>query len=233
MEGPLTRPVHRCRATIAIDGPGASGKNTVGLRLARRLGYRFLDTGAMYRALTWLALQRAADFTDTDALERLAGCAQIVVLPVTEEHPQGGLLLDGEDITGDLHRPAVDSHVSLLARVPGVRRLMVEHQRRLAAGGAIVVVGRDIGTVVLPGASLKLYLTAQAAERARRRWEDLQAAGTPTPLEAVLADLERRDTLDSEREDAPLKPAADAQIVDTGTLSPEQVVELAVRALHC
>ena len=144
-EGPLPTPL-----TIAIDGPVASGKNTVGLRLAQRLGCSLLDTGAMYRALTWAALQAGADFDDNAALAELAERTTMTVEPATAEQPNGALLLDGEDVTDRLRLPEVERNVSRLSSVPEVRRLMVEEQRRIGAAGGVVMIGRDIGTVVLP-----------------------------------------------------------------------------------
>ena len=209
---------------IAIDGPGASGKNTVGLLLAQRLGYRFIDTGAMYRALTWLALQKGLDFENGDELVRLAETTLLRVLPSTQDNPKGGLYADGADLSPLLHLPDVDAKVSVLARVPGVRAVMVSMQRRMAAEGSVVMVGRDIGTVVLPDAQVKVYLDASAEERARRRFQELRAGGVDVAYEAVLEDLRRRDALDQGRETSPLRPAPDACIMDTEGLTPAQVV---------
>ena len=155
-------------AIIAIDGPGASGKSTVGYLVAQRLGYRFIDTGGMYRALTSLALQQGLAFDDEAALVRLAEGTPLQVLPGTPECPGGRVMARRRDLTPFLHLPEVDAKVSLLARVAGVRRVMVDAQRRIAQDGAVVLAGRDIGTVVLPGAGLKVYLDASAEERARQ-----------------------------------------------------------------
>lgn len=217
-------------STIAIDGPGASGKNTVGLLLARLLGYRFVDTGAMYRALTWLALIRGLDFAQEEELVSLAENTRLRVLPSTEEHPDGGLYVDGEDLSPYLHLPEVDGKVSVLARIPGVREVMVATQRRLAEEGGVVMVGRDIGTVVLPDAELKVYLDASVEERARRRFQELLAGAVDVSYAVVLADLRQRDALDQEREASPLRPAADAHIVDTSNLTPEEVVGAVLRS---
>ncbi|MBI2886775.1 MAG: (d)CMP kinase [Chloroflexi bacterium] len=211
--------------TIAIDGPGASGKNTVGLLLAQRLGYRLVDTGAMYRALTWLALATGLDFDDPEALTGFAEATPLRVLPSSAQHPQGGLYADGEDLTPKLHLPEVDAKVSELSRVPGVRRVLVAQQRRLAAEGGVVMVGRDIGAVVLPDAALKVYLDASPQERARRRHQQLRADGADVAYQAVLEDLRHRDTLDQEREASPLRPAPDARIINTERLTPQQVVD--------
>ena len=209
---------------ITIDGPGASGKNTVGLLLAQRLGYRFIDTGAMYRALTWLALQKGLDFENGDELVRLAEATPLRVLPSTQDNPRGGLYADGTDLTPYLHLPDVDAKVSVLSRVPGVRAVMVSLQRQMAAEGGVVMVGRDIGTVVLPDAQIKVYLDASAEERARRRFQELRAGGVDVALDAVLADLRQRDALDQGRETSPLRPAPDACIMNTEGMTPAQVV---------
>ena len=215
--------------TIAIDGPGASGKNTVGLLIAQRLGYRFIDTGAMYRALAWLALEQEMDFSDEERLVQLVEATLLRVLPSSPEHLHGGLCANGRDLTPFLHLPAVDAKVSIVARISGVRRVMVALQRQMAAEGGVVMVGRDIGTVVLPSAALKVYLDAPVEERARRRFEELQGNDVPVSLEAVLAELRSRDALDQEREDSPLRPASDAWIVDTDGLTPRHVAEAILR----
>ena len=210
---------------MAIDGPGASGKNTVGMLLSQHFGHRFLDTGAMYRALTWLALQRGIPFDDAPAL---VGLAQATLLSVTAPDtgaPYGRLYADGADLTVVLHRPEVDAKVSLLARIPGVRRVMVEQQRRMASEDRIVMVGRDIGTVVLPNADLKVYLNAAPEVRARRRVQDIGRSGDTVDYETVLAELRVRDRLDESREDSPLRPAADAHNIQTEHLDPQAVVE--------
>lgn len=217
--------------TIAIDGPVASGKNTVGLRLAQRLGYCLLDTGAMYRALTWAGLQAGANFDDDAELTELAERTTMTVEPATADQPSGALLLDGEDVTDRLRLPDVERNVSRLSSVPEVRRLMVEEQRRIGAGGGVVMIGRDIGTVVLPDCPVKVYLDASAAERARRRHADTVNAGDPRSYADILADLERRDALDAGRSDSPMRPADDAHILPTDGLTIDQVVEAIVALL--
>ncbi len=204
-------------ATIAIDGPGAVGKSAIGSLLAQRLGYRFLDTGAMYRALTWLALELGIDLEDEKALEELALGASIEL--ATE-----AVMVAGRDVTGDIRGDEVERGVSLVAKVAGVRRALVAQQRQMAQGGRVVVAGRDIGTVVLPHAELKLYLAASAEERAHRRYLELVQRGEEANYEQVLAELKRRDKIDSERALAPLQPAPDAKIIDTDGLNIEQVL---------
>jgi len=210
---------------IAIDGPTASGKSSLGQSLAQRLGYRFLDTGAMYRAVSWLALKRGIDPEDDAALSRRAAEANMELLPSTPASSDPHLLIvDGEDITHQLRRPEVEAQVSLVSKIQGVREALVEQQRRLARGGRMVMAGRDIGTVVLPQADLKIYLDASPQVRAERRYRELKEEGGEANLEQVLAELTRRDHLDSERALAPLRPADDAVIIQTDDLTLEQVV---------
>lgn len=204
-------------ATIAIDGPVAAGKSAIGSLLAQRLGYRFLDTGAMYRALTWLAIELGIDLEDEKALEELAVGASIELAP-------DAVTVDGRDVTSDIRREDVERGVSLVAKVAGVRRALVAKQRQMSQGGQVVVAGRDIGTVVLPHAELKLYLAASAEERARRRYLELVQRGQEASYDQVLAELKRRDKIDSERALAPLQPAPDAKVINTAGLNIEQVL---------
>jgi cytidylate kinase len=214
-------------AVIAIDGPAASGKSTVGEAVAHRLGYLYFDTGAMYRAITWLALARGVPVADEARVTALADAAEIDVLPaVQEDGRQYTVLVDGQDVTWAIREPAVANNVSQVSTYPGVRAALVAQQRRLASRGRIVMVGRDIGTVVLPDAPLKIYLDASAEERARRRWQEEQARGGMRPYDAVLAEVRRRDQIDSTRAVAPLRPASDAVIVDSTAMAIEQVVEI-------
>jgi cytidylate kinase len=211
---------------IAIDGPAAAGKSTVGRAVAQRLGYRYLDTGAMYRAVTWAALERGIPVDDEAAVTRLAESIEIDITPPMEEDGrQYTVYVDGQDVTWALRRPEVDAAVSKVAAYPGVRHALVAQQRRLADRGGVVMVGRDIGTVVLPQADLKIYLDASAEERARRRYQERRARGEPADYEEILRDMRRRDEMDSSREMAPLRPAEDAVIVNTDGLSVEQVIE--------
>ncbi len=222
----------RRNAAIAIDGPVASGKNTVGMLLAQRLSYCLLDTGAMYRALTWAGLQQGVNFNDEAALVRLADATPMRVTPATPERPLGELLIGGVDVTPLLRGADVEHNVSLLARVPGVRLRLVEAQRRLAGEGGVVMIGRDIGTVVLPNADLKVYLDASVTERARRRHTEVAAKGDARAYQDILVDLERRDALDAGRADSPMRPADDARILPTDGLSPDEVVEAIVAMLE-
>jgi cytidylate kinase len=211
---------------IAIDGPAASGKSAVGVSVARRLGYRFVDTGAMYRAVTWAALRRGIDPQDTAALASFAQAADIAVSDadaVSTERTR--VVIDGEDATPHLREQAVEDTVSLVSRVPGVRAALVRIQRALAAEGRIVMAGRDIGTAVLPDAPLKVYLDASPAMRGRRRAEQIRESGGTPDVAAIVADLARRDGIDSTREASPLTAAADAVIIDTEDMGVDEVVE--------
>lgn len=205
---------------IAIDGPVAAGKSTIGRLLARRLGYRFADTGAMYRALTWKAIRLNIDLEDEEALSRLATNTKIE-LPSTGD---SGVLVNGQDITADIQNFEVEAGVSLVAKVARVREVLVKQQQRLAQGGKIVMAGRDIGTTVLPHAELKVYLVASIEKRAKRRYLELIERGETADYHTILADLIRRDEIDSERTISPLQPASDARIIDTDGLSPQQVL---------
>jgi len=216
----------RLPRTIAIDGPSASGKSSVGYLVAERLGYLFLDTGATYRALTWLALQRRVHLEDEEGLVRLAAQVDMNLgPPAAESCERCTIWVDGEDLTGVLRQPEVERGVSLVSRVPQVRRAMVAVQRRLASRRRVVMAGRDIGTVVLPSADLKIYLDASVEERARRRHEELVALGRPFTQSDVRQQILRRDAIDSQREDSPLRAAEDAVVISTAGLNQEQVVE--------
>jgi cytidylate kinase len=213
-------------STIAIDGPAASGKSTVGGLLAQRLGYLFFDTGAMYRAVTWEVLQRGVDVGDEEAVSRLARELKIdIAKPEHDDGRQYTVLADGEDVTWEMRRPEVDRHVSPVSAYAEVRRALTEQQRRIGERGQVVMVGRDIGTVVLPNADLKIYLDASAEVRARRRYLELLERGEEADFEEILADMRRRDEIDSNREVAPLKVAEDAVRVDTDNLGVEEVLD--------
>lgn len=213
-------------SVIAIDGPAASGKSTIGLRLANTLGYLFFDTGVMYRAITWLALARGIDIHDEAAVTRLAEDAQIDVAPASK--PDGrvlDVLVDGQEITWEIRTRKVDENVSLISAYRGVRRALSQQQRRIGQRGNIVMVGRDIGTVVLPEADLKIYLDATAEERARRRYDEIRARGGNTEYESILKRVKERDRIDSTRDVAPLKAAEDAVVLDSDQLDEDQVFE--------
>lgn len=223
----------RGKARIAIDGPVASGKSTIGRTLARSLGFLYLDTGAMYRGVTAVALAQHLDLSDERAITALA-ITMHLTFPELEhaEAVNPPLFADGMDITPMLRTPEVDRQVSLVSSYAGVRRAMVAQQRRIASTRSVVMVGRDIGTVVLPDAEVKIFLTASVEERAARRHAERQAAGIDETYEETLADLRRRDQLDSERPLSPLRPAADALIIDTTGLEPAQSAQVVVAAVR-
>lgn len=211
---------------IAIDGPAASGKSTLGRRLAEALGYLFFDTGVMYRAVTWQALERGIDVRDEAAVTALANEMTIDVRPASAADGRlCDVLANGIDITWESRSSAVDANVSIVAAYRGVRLAMGEQQRQIGRRGRVVMVGRDIGTIILPEADLKLYLDASATERARRRYEELQARGVETSLNDVLSMVLERDRIDSTRDVAPLSVAADAVLIDSDQLSADEVFE--------
>ncbi|MGB7873434.1 MAG: (d)CMP kinase [Anaerolineales bacterium] len=209
---------------IAIDGPAASGKSTIGKRLADALDYLFFDTGVMYRAITWLVLQRGLDIKDEAAITTLAESVLIEVLPPSQDDGRAcDVFVEGQDITWQTRRPEVDANVSVVSTYPGVRRALSAQQRRVGRRGQVVMVGRDIGTVVLPDADLKIYLDATAEERARRRYDEIIARGESADYDVILAKVIERDRIDSTRDVAPLKIAKDAIVVDSNNLNAEQV----------
>ena len=220
-------------STITKDGPVASGKSTIGYLLAQRLGYLYLDTGAMYRAVTWVALSRGVPVEGEAAITALAEELHIdITLPTVDDGRQYTVLTDGEDVTWDIRRPEVDANVSVISAYPGVRRAMVAHQRRIAAAGRVIMVGRDIGSVVLPDADLKLYLDATPQERARRRWLERQARGESVTYEEVLAMMLRRDEIDSHRAVSPLRVPDGAVVIDTTGLTIDEVLALILRRIE-
>jgi cytidylate kinase len=216
---------------IAIDGPAASGKSTLGRRLADSLGYLFFDTGVMYRAVTWGALQRGLEITDEGAVTHLAETAQIDVRPPSQEDGRAcDVLLDGVDITWETRRPDVEANVSPVSAYRDVRKALASQQRRIGLRGRVVMVGRDIGTIVLPEADLKIYLDASAEERARRRFKEILQRGGQADYEKVLAGVRNRDQIDSTRAFSPLRAAEDAVILDSDKMNADQVF-LKVKAL--
>lgn len=212
------------KIAIAIDGPAGSGKSTVAKKVAEALNYVYVDTGAMYRAVTLKALRENVSMDDAEKLTRLAQEIHLEFRPV--DGGQGyRLYMDNVDIHEEIRGLVVSDNVSYVAAVPGVRKSLVQLQQALTRHGGVVMEGRDIGTVVMPHAELKVYLTASTEERARRRWVELQAKGINVQLEEIAENIERRDTIDSGRQADPLRPAEDSVALDTTNLSIDQVIE--------
>ncbi len=214
---------------VAIDGPAGAGKSTVARSVARRLGLAYLDTGAMYRGLTWLALQRDVDPGDGASLAALARD-----VPMTIEPTRDGdrVRLDGQDVTEAIRLPEVSGRVSEVSAHAGVREEMVAAQRALLSSGGWVSDGRDVGTVVWPGADLKVFLTASLEERARRRRAELAARGVEVDEPTVLEDVRRRDHLDTTRDTSPLRVAPGAIVIDSSEMTADDVVERVVRLVE-
>ncbi|MBI3749495.1 MAG: (d)CMP kinase [Chloroflexi bacterium] len=223
-----TRPQPRRRLIVALDGPGSSGKSSVGAAAALRVGYRFCDTGLLYRAITWLALSRGVSSADAAGLRSLVPEVELVADGAGR---LSRVLVDAVDHTDDVRSSQVDAAVSDVAAVPELRAALLERQRSIASGGGIVMAGRDIGTVVLPHADLKLFLDATVEERARRRTEERGL--DPAGLEArqILTALRRRDELDATRPVAPLRAAADARIIATDGNRVEDTIDAVVNAI--
>jgi cytidylate kinase len=211
---------------IAIDGPAGAGKSTVARELARKLGYIYIDTGAMYRAVTLKALQQQVSVVDHEGLTHLAEASDITfALDERNLEEPNRIYLDGQDVSRQIRTLEVSRHVSPVSTVAGVRSILTELQRKLARHGKVVMDGRDIGTTVLPDAGLKVFLTATIEERARRRYEELVKKGHQGVFSEVMEDIQRRDSIDSQREVSPLAQAVDAVLVDTTELNIDQVVE--------
>jgi len=222
----MNKPSSPSPSVIAIDGPAASGKSTIGLRLARELGYLFFDTGVMYRAVTWLALERGEGVREEAAVTALAEQAQIDVAPASKSDGRVcDVFINGRDVTWEIRTRRVDANVSIVAAYAGVRRALSRQQKRIGQRGKIVMVGRDIGTVVLPDADLKIYLDATAQERARRRYEEIVARGGTPDYDAILERVIERDRIDSTRDVAPLRAAEDAVVLRSDNLSADEVFE--------
>lgn len=211
---------------ITLDGPAASGKSTVGRKLADTLGYLFFDTGIMYRAVTWIAIQHNMDLSDGIILTELAENAQIDIRPPSKKDGRAcDVIIAEKDVTWEMRSSEVDANVSVVSAYAGVRKALTEQQRRIGLRGKVVMVGRDIGTVVLPEADLKIYLDASAEERARRRYDEIIARGEQSNYDEILKKMIKRDRIDSTRAVAPLRPADDAVIIDSDKMDAEQVFE--------
>jgi cytidylate kinase len=217
------------RLVVALDGPGSSGKSSVGAAAAREVGYRFCDTGLLYRAVTWLAEARGVSVDDAEGLIGLIDDVQLAEDGIGR---LGRVRVDGVDHTADVRSPAVEAAVSAVSAVSEVRAALLARQRELAADGGIVMAGRDIGTVVLPDADLKIYLDASVEERARRRAEQRDLDPTGPEGIAILESLRRRDRLDTSRAVAPLRVAPDARVISTDGNTFEQTVDAVVGAIR-
>ncbi len=216
-------------STIAIDGPAASGKSTLAQKMAAALDYLFFDTGVMYRAVTWAVYAQNADFNDAAVVTHIAETVDFNILPASKDDGRDAdIVVDGVDITWAIRQPEVDGKVSVVAAYPGVRRALTAQQRRIGLRGRVVMVGRDIGTVVLPDADLKIYLEASAEERARRRFLENQARGENPSYDLILKNVKERDQIDSGRDVAPLRAAEDAIVIDSDRLSIDEVVAQAL-----
>ena len=212
-------------STITIDGFAASVKSTVALLLAQNLGYLYFDTGVMYRAVTWAVLDKDIDPANEENVSQLAEALLIeVVADGPDDGRQNTVLVNGQDVTWDIRQPRVDAKVSVVASYPRVRTALTNQQRRIGAAGSIVMVGRDIGTVVLPNADLKIFMEASAEERARRRYTQAVEQNQAADYDAILAGIIQRDKLDKANPVSPTIPAADAIIVDTDNLTIDEVV---------
>ncbi len=219
---------------IAIDGPAASGKSTIAEKLAVQLDYLYFDTGVMYRAVTLAALREFHSVESEQDVVKLAHQIDIDVRPASKTDGRlYDVFLDSEDITWAIRQPEVDANVSQVSAYAGVREAMTEHQRRIGQRGSVVMVGRDIGTVVFPEAELKVYLDASVEERARRRYEEVHHRGQQTSYDEILKSMKRRDYIDSSRAVAPLRPADDAIIVNTDGLSVPDVLKRVVSLIDC
>jgi cytidylate kinase len=215
----------RKSVVVAIDGPSGAGKSTIAKRLAHRLGFIYIDTGAMYRAVALWGLREGVDMGDMHRMEQLAAASAIELAP-------GRIELNGEDVTDEIRRQEVSNGASKIAVIPGVRRAMVAQQRAIGERTSVVMEGRDIGTVVFPGAAVKIYLDAQLAERVRRRFEELRAKGQEMSAETLLAQMKERDERDSTRADAPLAQAPDAVYLDSTCLSLDDVEEAILKIVR-
>lgn len=218
---------------IAIDGPSASGKSTLAKLLADHLGYLYFDTGIMYRAVTLAAMESGYKIEDEETISNLAETVNIDVRPPSiEDGRMYDVLLDGKDVTWDIRREDVEVNVSPVSAYRGVRTALTEQQRRIGHRGKVVMVGRDIGTVVLPEAELKIYLEASPEERANRRYKEQFQRGNDVEYETILRSIQRRDQIDSTRQVAPLKPAKDAITIDTDNMDVDAVYHRVISIIH-
>lgn len=216
------------RFSVAIDGPAGAGKSTLAKAAAARLGFVYVDTGAIYRTVGLAARNAGVDKADSEGIKALLTGLQV---DIRYENGVQKMYLNGGDVTGEIRSPEISAYASYVSAIPEVRAFLMEMQRRLAREHDVIMDGRDIGTVVLPEAGLKIFLTASAEKRAMRRFQELQEKNPAITFEEVLSDMTARDAKDSQRETAPLKAAEDAVLVDTSDLSLEESVELIVNMI--
>lgn len=215
---------------IAIDGPAGAGKSTIAKMLARQLGYLFINTGAMYRAVAWKALQLGASF---DAADQIGKLAESSLIELTGSVDATRVLIDGQDITAEIVTPAISQAASVVSAIPAVRRALVARQQQMGRTGGVVMEGRDIGTQVFPDAEVKIYLDATSEARAQRRFDEDSARGTAVAsLEQMQFEIEERDTRDKTRADSPLVQAEDAVYIDSSRLTIEEVVTQILRLVN-
>ncbi len=223
----------RHKVTIAIDGPAASGKSTVGENVANTLGFLFFDTGIMYRAVTLAVLRSNISPMNEVEVSHLAERIQIDILPPSKmDGRKADVMIDGQDFTWEVRGKDVEANVSVVSSYKGVRDAMTAQQRKIGTRGDVVMVGRDIGTVVFPNADLKIYLEASAEERARRRFDELIARGEKADYEEILIATRKRDDIDKNRIIAPLRPAEDAVILNTDGMQVDEVVKAILKLVH-
>jgi len=218
------------RPCVAIDGPVAAGKSTIARLVARELGLTYIDSGAMYRALAWAVRRDDIQLEDHSRLLNLLQQIEIELHPRPDGHNE--IVVDGRDVTADIRSPEISQLASRLSAIPAVRRCLVALQRGMARSGKVVMEGRDIQTVVIPNAEVKIFLTAPVEERAQRRWKELTDRGHNADYDHVLSELKTRDERDATREDSPLRAAPDAVHVDTGGLTIDQVVDRVIQVVR-
>lgn len=212
------------RLTVAIDGPAGAGKSTVAQVVAKHLGYVYIDTGAMYRGVTWKVMRAGLDWADTEAIASVAAHTTISLLPPADLTGKQHVLVDGHDVTAEIRLPEVSQRVAEVAKLAAVRAVLTGQQQAMGANGGVVMDGRDIGTAVFPQAEVKIFLTASTSERTRRRWQELVAQGIQVEFDALEREILARDLADGQREVAPLRPADDAEIIHSDDRSIDGVV---------
>ncbi|MCI1821692.1 MAG: (d)CMP kinase [Megasphaera sp.] len=214
------------KISIAIDGPAGAGKSSVAKLVANRLNYLYIDTGAMYRAFTWAVMHRHIDIADEKAVQDLA---ETIEIRLEAETALCRVYVDGREVTNDIRMPEVSAHVSSVAALAVVREKLVQLQKEMSMAGGVILDGRDIGTVVLPKADLKIFLTASADARAKRRWLELKNRGTAESLQQIADNIQARDKMDSNRAVSPLRQAEDAVLVDNSEISLQETADMIVK----